>query len=186
MKVLLALALLALAGCMAEAPDGASRPPAAAQPLREPDVRYVPSPHRVVRAMLRLARVRPGDLVYDLGSGDGRIPIAAARDFGARGVGIDIDPARIAEAEANASEAGVADRVVFRNQDLFEADFRDASVVTLFLQRDLNLRLRPRLLAELAPGTRIVSYWHDMGDWKPERKEQAGDAYVYLWTVPPR
>ena len=184
MKTLLALALLALAGCMSGAPDGASQPAAAAQPLREPDVRYVPSPQRVVRAMLRLARVGPGDVVYDLGSGDGRIPIAAARDFGARGVGIDIDPVRIAEAEANARKAGVADRVVFRNEDLFEADFRDANVVTLFLQRDLNLRLRPRLLAELAPGTRIVSYWHDMGDWKPERRVQAGDAWVYLWTVP--
>jgi SAM-dependent methyltransferase len=186
MKTLLALAFLALAGCLPDAPDGASRPAAATQPLREPDVRYVPSPHRVVRAMLRLAKVRPGDVVYDLGSGDGRIPIAAARDFGARGVGIDIDPARIAEAKANALRAGVADRVVFRNEDLFEADFRDASVVTLFLQRHLNLRLRPRLLAELAPGTRIVSYWHDMGDWKPERRERAGDAYLYLWTVPAR
>jgi SAM-dependent methyltransferase len=186
MKALLALALLALAGCIPAAPDGAARPDAAAQALREPDVRYVPSPHRVVRAMLRLARVRPGDLVYDLGSGDGRIPIAAARDFGARGVGIDIDPVRIAEAEVNARKAGVADRVVFRNEDLFVADFRDASVVTLFLQPDLNLRLRPRLLAELAPGTRIVSYWHDMGDWKPERRVRAGDAWVYLWTVPAR
>ncbi|HEX6376584.1 MAG TPA: methyltransferase domain-containing protein [Allosphingosinicella sp.] len=186
MKTLLALALLAMAGCMSDAPDGASQPAAAAQSLREPDVRYVPSSHRVVRAMLRLARVRPGDVVYDLGSGDGRIPIAAARDFGARGVGIDIDPVRISEAEANARKAGVADRVVFRNEDLFEADFRDATVVTLFLQRHLNLRLRPRLLAELAPGTRIVSYWHDMGDWKPDRRERAGDSWVYLWTVPAR
>ncbi len=186
MRAVLALLALALAGCMSGSPDGASPPATAAQPLREPDVRYVPSPHRVVRAMLRLARVRPGDVVYDLGSGDGRIPIAAARDFGARGVGIDIDPVRIAEANANARKAGVADRVVFREEDLFAADCRDATVVTLFLQRDLNLRLRPRLLAELAPGTRIVSYWHDMGDWKPDRREQAGDAWVYLWTVPAR
>ncbi|HYE29257.1 MAG TPA: methyltransferase domain-containing protein [Allosphingosinicella sp.] len=186
MKILPVLALLALAGCMSEAPVPAAPPAAAAQPLRPPDVRYAPSPHRVVDVMLRLARVRSGDVVYDLGSGDGRIPIAAARDFGARGVGIDIDPVRIAEAQANARHAGVTDRVVFRNEDLFEADFRDATVVTLFLQRHLNLRLRPRLLAELAPGTRIVSYWHDMGDWQPERRVQAGDAWVYLWTVPAR
>jgi SAM-dependent methyltransferase len=186
MRILLAFAVLALAGCVPAAPDGSIATATAAAPFREPDVRYVPSPHKVVRAMLRLAKVRPGDLVYDLGSGDGRIPIAAARDFGARGVGIDIDPIRIAEAEANARKAGVADRVVFRNEDLFEADFREADVVTLFLQRDLNLRLRPRLLAELAPGTRIVSYWHDMGDWKPERRVQAGDAWLYLWTVPAR
>src|SRR5688500_8956518 len=116
MRAILALLSLALIGCMPASPD-AVPPQAAAQPLREPDVRYDPSPHRVVRAMLRLARVGPGDVVYDLGSGDGRIPIAAARDFGARGVGIDIDPVRIAEAEANAREAGVSDRVVFRNED---------------------------------------------------------------------
>lgn len=186
MRAVPALLVLALVGCMSASPDATPGPAAAAQPLREPDVRYVPSPPRVVRAMLRLAKVRPGDLVYDLGSGDGRIPIAAARDFGARGVGIDIDPAQIAEANANARKAGVADRVVFREEDLFEADFRDATVVTLFLQRDLNLRLRPRLLAELAPGTRIVSYWHDMGDWKPERRINAGQAWVFLWTVPER
>ena len=187
MRAFLAVLVLAVAGC-ASADTGAPSPPAAdaTRPLREPDVRYVPSPHSVVRAMLKLAKVGPGDVVYDLGSGDGRIPIAAARDFGARGVGIDIDPKRIAEANANARSEGVADRVVFRNEDLFEADFRDATVVTLFLYPDLNLRLRPRLLSELAPGTRIVSYWHDMGDWKPERKVAAGSAYVYLWTIPPR
>ncbi|HEY5722958.1 MAG TPA: methyltransferase domain-containing protein [Allosphingosinicella sp.] len=186
MRAILALLILGLAGCMSASPDGASQPATAAAPLREPDVEYEPTPHRVVRTMLRMARVRPGDVVYDLGSGDGRIPIAAARDFGARGVGIDIDPVRIAEANANARKAGVRDRVVFRQEDLFEADFRDATVVTLFLWPDLNLRLRPRLLAELAPGTRIVSYWHDMGDWEPERSIDAGEAWVFLWTVPAR
>lgn len=185
MRAILALLVLASAGCMSASRDAAPQP-IAAQPLREPDVSYEPSPHRVVRTMLRLARVRPGDVVYDLGSGDGRIPIAAARDFGARGVGIDIDPVRIAEAKANARKAGVADRVVFRQEDLFEADIRDATVVTLFLQRHLNLHLKPRLLAELAPGTRIVSYWHDMGDWQPERMVDAGEAWVFLWTVPAR
>ena len=130
----------------------AGQPRTAARPLRAPDVRYVPTPQRVVRQMLRLAGVGPTDLVYDLGSGDGRIPITAAREFGARGVGIDIDPRRIREAEANARAAGVADRVRFRNQDLFEADFRDATVVTLFLSRDVNRRLRGRLLRRAGAG----------------------------------
>jgi SAM-dependent methyltransferase len=136
--------------------------------------------------MLRLAGVGPTDLVYDLGSGDGRIPITAAAEFGARGVGIDIDPRRIREAEANARAAGVTDRVRFRNEDLFEADFRDATVVTLFLSRDVNRRLRPRLLRELAPGTRVVSYWHDMGDWTPLRTVRMPRANIYLWHIPPR
>jgi SAM-dependent methyltransferase len=158
----------------------------AARPLREPDVRYEPTPQPVVREMLRLAGVGPADLVYDLGSGDGRIPITAAAEFGARGVGIDIDPRRIREAEANARAAGVTDRVRFRNEDLFEADFRDATVVTLFLSADVNLRLRPRLLRELAPGTRVVSYWHDMGDWAPLRTVRTPRANIYLWHIPPR
>jgi SAM-dependent methyltransferase len=136
--------------------------------------------------MLKLADVGPGDLVYDLGSGDGRIPIAAALDHGARGVGIEADPQHIAEANAKARSSGVADRVSFRREDLFEADFRDATVVTLFLFPDLNLRLRPRLLDELAPGSRVVSYWHDMGDWTPERQVRAGKVNIYLWTIPAR
>ena len=181
------LAALAVAtGC---ATPGASAPAAqsaAGAPLRAPDVRYEPTPQAVVRRMLRLAEVGPGDVVYDLGSGDGRIPIAAAREFGARGVGIDIDPELVRRSEANALAAGVTDRVVFRNEDLFEADFSDATVVTLFLYPDVNLRLRPRLLRELAPGTRVVSYWHDMGDWKPERSVRAGRARIYLWRIPAR
>jgi hypothetical protein len=156
----------------------------AAMPLREPDVRYEPTPRPVVREMLRLAGVGPTDLLYDLGSGDGRIPIMAASDFGARGIGIDIDPRRIREAQANARAAGVTDRVRFRNEDLFEAGFRDATVVTLFLSADVNLRLRPRLLRELAPGTRVVSYWHDMGDWRPLRTVRVPRANIYLWEIP--
>jgi SAM-dependent methyltransferase len=182
------LAALTLAtGCAA---PGASAPEAqastAAVPLRAPDVRYEPTPQPVVRRMLRLAEVGPGDVVYDLGSGDGRIPITAAREFGARGVGIDIDPELIRRSEANARAAGVTDRVVFRNEDLFEAEFGDATVVTLFLYPDVNLRLRPLLLRELAPGTRVVSYWHDMGDWTPERSVRAGRARIYLWRIPAR
>jgi len=182
--------LVALALSPACTEPGSFQEPAqtrtAARSLREPDVRYVPTPRPVVREMLRLAGVGPTDLVYDLGSGDGRIPITAAGEFGARGVGIDIDPRRIREAEANARAAGVTDRVRFRNEDLFEAGFRDATVVTLFLSRDVNLRLRPRLLRELAPGTRVVSYYHDMGGWTPLRTVRMPRANIYLWHIPPQ
>ena len=180
------LAALALSPACTE--PGAFQEAAQTRPAarREPDVRYDPTPQPVVREMLRLAGVGPTDRVYDLGSGDGRIPIIAAREFGARGVGIDIDPRRIREAEANARAAGVTDRVRFRNEDLFEADFRDATVVTLFLSADVNSRLRPRLMRELAPGTRVVSYWHDMGDWRPRRTVRVRGANIYLWHIPPR
>ena len=154
--------------------------------LRAPDVAYEPSSPRVVAAMLRLAEVKSDDLVYDLGSGDGRIPISAARDYGARGVGIEIDPKLVARARKNAQAAGVADRVTFRNQDMFEADFSDATVVTLFLWPEVNLRLRPKLLAVLRPGTRIVSHWHDMGDWEPERTIRINGVPIYLWRIPAR
>ncbi len=152
--------------------------------LRKPDVRYEPSPHSVVRAMLTLAGVSRNDVLYDLGSGDGRIPIAAARVYGARAVGIDIDPKLVARARKNAREAGVSGLVTFRNEDLFEADLSGASVVTLFLYPDVNLKLRPKLLAELRPGTRVVSHWHDMGDWKPDRTIEVEGRPLYLWTIP--
>lgn len=177
---------LGLANCTAAqfpAGDPDQRSTSAA-PLRKPDVRYAPSPHSVVRAMLRLAGVSRTDVLYDLGSGDGRIPIAAAREFGARAVGIDIDPKLVARARQNAREAGVSKLVTFRNEDIFEADFGEASVVTLFLYPDVNLRLRPKLLAELRPGTRVVSHWHDMGDWKPDRMIEVEGRPLYLWTIP--
>jgi ribosomal protein L11 methylase PrmA len=132
--------------------------------------------------MLDLAGVGPGDVVYDLGCGDGRIVIAAARR-GARGVGIDLDPARIREATASAARAGVTERVEFRVGDLFQADVRPATAVMLFLWPEVNLRLRPKLRRELAPGTRVVSHWHDMGDWAPERTVKVGRVPVYLWTI---
>jgi len=154
--------------------------------LRPPDVRYEPSPPEVVRAMLRLAEVTSRDVVYDLGCGDGRIVIMAAKEFGARGVGIDIDPQRIAESEANARQAGVERRVTFRNEDLFEADIGEATVVTLYLWPWVNLKLRPKLLKELKPGTRVVSHSHDMGDWKPERQIEANGHTIYLWRIPER
>jgi SAM-dependent methyltransferase len=149
-----------------------------------PDVRYEPSPPEVVDAMLKLAEVGKRDLVYDLGCGDGRIVVAAARDFGARGVCIDIDPQRIAEARENALKARVQRRITFRTEDLFQADFREATVVTLYLLPHLNLRLRPKLWSELKPGTRIVSHSHDMGDWKPEKQVVVDGQTIYFWTVP--
>jgi SAM-dependent methyltransferase len=154
-----------------------------AEPRREPDVRYEPSPPEVVRAMLDVAAVGPGDVVYDLGCGDGRLVVEAAKR-GARGVGVDIDPARVREARANARAAGVEDRVENREGDLFETDVSAATVVMLFLQPELNLRLRPRLLAQLAPGARVVSHWHDMGDWKPDRTVPVLGRNVHLWTIP--
>jgi ribosomal protein L11 methylase PrmA len=140
--------------------------------------------------MLKVARVGKNDVLYDLGSGDGRIPITAAKRFGTRGVGVDIDPDRVTEARANAAREGVADRVKFLQQDLFETDIKDATVVTLYLLPDVNLRLRPKLLSELKPGTRVVSHNYDMGDWKPVKtitvKLPEGDHTVYFWVVPPR
>ena len=153
---------------------------------RNPDVIFVPTPQEVVEDMLRLANVRKGDVLYDLGSGDGRIPVAAAKLYGVRAVGIDIDPERIREAQDNAKKNGVEALVRFRLEDLFTSDFREATVVTLYLLPDLNLKLRPRLLAELKPGTRIVSHQFDMGDWKPAKKLESNGRTVYFWVVPER
>lgn len=153
---------------------------------RGPDVVFVPTPNDVVDRMLELAGVTAEDRVYDLGCGDGRIVITAAQRYRARGVGIDIDPRRIAEANENARRAGVTDRVRFVEADLFEANIGDATVVTLYLLTRLNARLRPKLLQELKPGTRVVSHAFDMGDWEPERKEFVGAAAVYLWRIPGR
>lgn len=160
-----------------------ARPPG----YREPDVVYVPTPTAVVEAMLQLAQVDGDDILYDLGSGDGRIPIAAAKKFGTRGVGIDINPVRVREANANARAARVTDLVSFREEDLFEADFSEATVVTLYLLPTLNIKLRPKLLAELRPGTRIVSHAFDMGtDWEPEQTVTVDSSTIHLWTVPER
>ncbi len=153
-------------------------------PAPRKDVRYEPSPFPVVRAMLELANVGPNDVVYDLGSGDGRIVIMAAKEFGARGVGIDIDPALITESRANARKAGVENKVQFIEGNMFDADLRPATVVTLFLHPDPNLRLRPKLLAELEPGSRIVSYIWDLGDWKPDAERTVDDDKIYFWRVP--
>ena len=149
-----------------------------------PDVIFVPTPQEVVEDMLRLANVRKGDVLYDLGSGDGRIAITAAKKYGVRAVGIDIDPERIREANANAKKAGVAHLVQFRQEDLFKTDFKEATVVTLYLLPDLNVKLRPRLWNELKPGTRIVSHQFEMGTWKPDKKLESNGRTVYFWVIP--
>ena len=163
-----------------------------AAPRREPDVPYVPTTEAAVQAMLKLGDVKKTDIVYDLGCGDGRIVIAAAKGLGARGVGIDINPVRIGEAKENAKKAGVEKLVRFEENDLFEANIHEATVVTIFLLPNINLKLRPKLLQDLKPGTRIVSNTFDMGDWKPDKEaivpDTEADAYLshrlYLWTVP--
>lgn len=147
---------------------------------------YVGTPANIVTAMLKLAGVTSGDTVYDLGCGDGRIVISAAKNYGAHAVGIDNNPARIEEARSNAVNAGVAHLVTFQVNDLFDADIHNASVVALYLLPDANLRLRPRLQSELKPGTRVVSHSFHMGDWKPDKEQVVDGDLLYLWTIPAR
>ncbi len=175
-RALASLALVAscvLAGC-------------AGTGLRAPDIHYDPTPDNIVAQMMALAKVGPNDVVYDLGCGDGRTVIAAVKT-GARGVCVDIDPQRIRESRANAAAAGVSARIRFLEQDLFTTDFRDASVVILFLWPDLNLKLRPQLSRDLKPGTRVLSYVHDMGDWKPRQTLRVqgahGERNLHLWII---
>jgi SAM-dependent methyltransferase len=184
----MALGCLALAGVLALAS------PSVLQELQWPpyrgyDVPFVPTPPEVVEEMLDLADIKAGDVLYDLGCGDGRIVIAAAKRFGIKAVGIDIDPVRISESNDNAAKEGVTGKVKFVQQNLFEADFKDASVITMYLLTTVNRRLRPKLLAELRPGTRLVSHSFDMGDWKPDRTSEVTTSYddrrdVHFWVVP--
>ena len=183
LKTLLCLGLLVSIACAQNA-----------KPRRPLDVPYVPTTDAAVDAMLKLAAVKATDVVYDLGCGYGRIVIAAAKKYGARGAGIDINPERIAEAVANAKKAGVENLVRFEENDLFLADFREATVVTLFLLPNINLKLRPKLLEQLKPGTRVVSNTFDMGDWKAVKQftvdDDANDEdsglskTLYLWIIP--
>ena len=150
------------------------------------DIHYVPTPPEVVDAMLSLGRVTASDVVYDLGSGDGRIPIEAARRYGAQGVGIELDPKLVKLAKTGAKQAGVHKQVRFTKADIFKTDLSKATVVTLYLSPTINLRLREKLRRELRPGSRIVSHRFDMGDWKPDEERVVGNIHVFLWTVPPR
>jgi len=164
------------------------------QPKHQVDVPYVPTTEAAVKAMLKLAEVKRTDIVYDLGCGDGRIVIAAAKEYGAHGVGIDINPERIQEAKENAAKAGVENLVRFEENDLFDADIHEATVVTLFLLNSVNVKLRPKLLKDLKPGTRVVSNTFGMGDWKPDKELRVGDPVegfslshkLFLWIIPQR
>lgn len=156
----------------------------AQDPDRYLAVPFVPTEEETVEAMLSLAGVGPGDRLYDLGCGDGRIVIAAARDRDARGVGVDVDPLRIADAVEFAGWAGVEHLVEFREEDLFSVDLRAATVVSLYLLQSINVQLRPRLLSQLRPGARIVSHAFDMGDWPADERVRVADGYIYKWTVP--
>jgi len=177
----LTLSLFAAAGIV---PTGAQNAKPA-QGLRSPDVVFVPTPEEVVDAMLKVAKAGKGDIVYDLGSGDGRIPITAVQKFGVdRAVGIDINPERIQEAVANAKAAGVEGRVQFLNQDLFQSKISDATVVTLYLLESLNIKLLPKLLRDLRPGTRVVSHAFSMGGWKPQQALNVDGRMVYFWVIP--
>ncbi len=149
-----------------------------------PDVHFEPTPIEVVEAMLRKAGVNQNDVVYDLGCGDGRFVIFAAKQFGARGVGVDIDPVRIKESKENAQKENVTDRTTFIEGDLFKTDIREATVVTLYLLNELNYQLRPKLFAELRPGSRIISYTFDMADWEPDEMVQVGGRFFYYWVIP--
>jgi SAM-dependent methyltransferase len=194
-----ALALLMCAGLAAGTPatggaaqSGASA--AAPKAPRKPDVGFAPTMPEVVAAMLGVARVHAGDVVYDLGCGDGRILIAAAKKYGARGVGIEIDPALVKTARARVRAEGLEDRVSILQQDLFQTDLSPATVVTLYLGSSVMLKLRPKLLRELRPGTRVVSHAFDMGDWKPDLEFNVPDSAtpdilevnIFYWVIPPR
>lgn len=175
-KVLLLLLVATAAGNFAIAQQ-ASKP--------QLDVPYVPTKPKVVDGMLKLANLKKGDVLYDLGCGDGRIVVAAAKQYGVTAVGFDIDPERIAEANANAKSAGVSDKVKFVNANLFETDLSKATVITMYLLPTVNMELRPKIL-KLRPGTRIVSHAFDMGDWAPEKTEMVEGSTLYFWTVPKR
>ena len=163
---------------------GAARGFSSQTPPPAGDVVYIPTPQVVVDGMLELAGVTKNDVVYDLGSGDGRIVITAAKKYGARGIGIEIDPALVRRAIQNAEAAGVADRVRFRTENLFSADIKNATVVTLYLLQSINERLRPKLVRELKPGTRVVSHVFNMGpEWPPERTVAIDRSRIFLWTV---
>ncbi|HJQ33204.1 MAG TPA: methyltransferase domain-containing protein [Pyrinomonadaceae bacterium] len=190
LTIITLISCLLSAGAHAAAQTGKSAKQRRARhkPLRQPDVIFVPTPPETVDEMLRQAHLKKGDVLYDLGSGDGRIPIAAAKQYGVRAVGIDIDPKLVEEATESAKREGVGDLVTFRLGDMFAADIHDATVVTLYLSDTLNVMLRPKLLRDLRPGSLIISHDFRMGDWQPEKTIRVPwkNLYrtVYVWTVP--
>lgn len=186
----LAWALLSVSLFLGLAPVGADAVPELAQqrPARTPDIHFTPTRHAVVDAMLKLARVTADDVVYDLGSGDGRVLILAAQKYGARGVGVELDPRLVEISRQVAREGEVADRVTFIEGDLFTTDISNATVVTLYLSPSVNRRLEPKLKQELRPGTRIVSHQFRIGDWAPDQTVHVEDegTDLFLWTIPTR
>ena len=168
------------------APALIGRAIAQTEPTPRLDVPFVPTPQIVVDKMLELAKVQKTDFLIDLGSGDGRIPVTAAERFGVKALGVDINPQRIKEANERAQAANVTNLVEFRQEDLFQTDLSQANVLTMYLLPSVNLKLRPKILSDMKPGTRVVSHAFDMGDWAPEQKVTVDGRTVYLWTVPPR
>jgi SAM-dependent methyltransferase len=185
-EILRGSAALALTYALPVGLIGVARAQAQDEIARPLDVPYVPTPMPVVDAMLDLAKVAKSDPVYDLGCGDGRIVVRAASRFGCHAVGVDLNPERVKEAKANAMRAGVTELTRFEIGDVFEFDFSAATVVTMYLLPSVNLKLRPRLLKELKPGTRVVSHDFHMGDWTPQTTREVGRSRIYLWTIPPR
>ena len=185
-EILCGSAALAFAHAWPLGLTGAAHAQAQDEIARPLDVPYVPTPMPVVDAMLDLAQVGQADIVYDLGCGDGRIVVRAASRFGCKGVGVDLNPERVKEAKANAAKARVTELTRFEVGDVFEFDFSAASVVTMYLLPSVNLKLRPRLLKELKPGTRLVSHDFHMGDWAPQTTREVARSRIYLWTIPPR
>ena len=183
MKRVLAVLICCLGAAVVFSQDKSDSPKKGDAPKRTPDVIFVPTPQDAVEKMLELAEVKKGDVVYDLGCGDGRIVVTAAKKHGARGIGIDIDPQRIAEANESARKEGVAHLVTFKQADLFATDISEATVVTLYLLPRLNVKLRPKLFAELKNGTRIVSHAFDMAEWEPEKHLKSDGRDVYYWTI---
>ncbi len=181
---LFAVPVLLLSGICAFSLLAAAPAAPVAQDTPSLDVPYVPTTPELVEQMLKLGQIKPSDTLYDLGCGDGRIVVMAAQKFGAHAVGVDLNPERIREANENARKAGVADKVKFVNANLFDADIHNATIITLYLLPDVNLKLRPKLLKDLKPGTRVVSHSFDMGDWKPDKEVEVNGSRLLLWTVP--
>ncbi len=179
----IAAAVVATMLCFADTQLYAQDEAAAEAPVKK-DVPYVPTPQPVVDRMLEMAEVKKDDIVYDLGCGDGRMVVTAAKKYGARGIGVDIDPQRIKESNENAKSAGVTDKVKFEIKDLFTMEFKDATVLAMYLLPDVNLKLRPKILDGMKPGSRIVSHSFDMDDWKPDGEDEVDSSTIYFWIVP--